>query len=76
MKTLSPRKARTFKQMVSLKTDNHHTKESWILLMEGNSICISNQRNGEALTASITIQRKDFNRLIDWYNKEQKTVKR
>jgi hypothetical protein len=76
MKTLSPRKAKTFNQICSLQTDGKHTKNSWICLNSGSSIAIHNQRNGEESTGRVVISKREFNALIDWYNREQKTVKR
>ena len=70
-KTLSPRKTVTFNQICSLQTDNAGTKNFWIQLDVG-SVHLCEQTSGEAAKGSLTIPRRDFNKLIEWYLKEQK----
>ncbi len=68
-KKLSPRKAKG-DQIIKLNTDNKDTEDYWILLNE-NHITMTEQRTGEGVKNSIQFERKQFNKLIDWYNREQ-----
>ena len=69
---MRPRDAKTQKQHFSLPNDNHSTKGHWILLDPWTgAVTISAQIKGESRTAAITIPRGEFNRLIDWYMKDQ-----
>lgn len=70
-KTLSPQKARTSKQICSLQTDNHDTKNAWIML-NGSRISICEQKVGESSTAAVKISRRDFDAFVRWYLKPQK----
>jgi hypothetical protein len=72
MKELSPRQAKTFDDVCKLNTDNHSLKDYWICLTGNNKINITKQRVGASSTESISIDRKSFNHLIDWYLKPQK----
>ena len=67
---LSPRKARS-DQLVKLNTDNTQTENYWILLNEGY-VTIAEQTVGEPCQNDIQIDKKQFNKIIDWYNREQK----
>ena len=66
---LSPRKARS-DQFEKLNTDNKNTEDYWILLTE-DYICIGEQTIGEACKNEIKIEKNQFHRLIDWYNRNQ-----
>jgi hypothetical protein len=68
---MKPRDTKTLKQICSLQSDCHDTKEAWILVDIG-VVYLHLQRNGEKSTSNIMLSRKDFNVLIDWYNKDQK----
>lgn len=70
-KKLSPRKATTEKKLCSLKSDGHQTKKYWIQLGT-NHVSITAQESGKQPTGKLwEIPRRDFNALIDWYNKKQ-----
>lgn len=71
----SPRVAKTFNQLCQLQTDNINSKTSWLLVDEG-VVYIHNQINGHPSTGSITLTRREFNRFVDWYNKNQKPSRR
>ena len=71
---LSPRKARS-DQFEKLNSDNKHTDNYWILLNEDH-ITLTEQNSRENPKASISIDKIQFNRLIDWYNREQKCSKK
>lgn len=67
---MKPRDANSESELMKLKTDNFATRDYWIL-HNGESITIANQKNGESCKAIIRITRKQFNRIVDWYNKNQ-----
>lgn len=72
-KKLSPKEAKTIKEVCSLETDNYSTKDFWIMVDPCNKdVTIMNQRVGESATQKISIHKKDFNKLIEWYLKDQK----
>lgn len=66
---LSPRKARS-DQFTKLHSDSRQTKNYWILLTE-DYITIARQTSGESCTQEIQIEKTQFNKLIDWYNRKQ-----
>lgn len=69
---MKPRDVKTQKQHLTLRSDNHDTKGHWILLdTMGGTVTISAQKQGEKCTASVIVPRGEFNRLIDWYMKDQ-----
>lgn len=67
---MKPRNADTFNKVCNLKTDNHETKTHWIII-NGKTVTIKAQKSGEESTQTIDVPRGVFNRLIDWYNKDQ-----
>lgn len=67
---LAPIKAKKDIQILRLKTDNYSTDDFWILL-NGDTVNIHEQRSGEKSKQNITIPRKDFDRLVKWYLREQ-----
>lgn len=72
---MRPRDTKTFKQICKLRTDNHDTKDGWIIIDVGE-VLLCNQRNGEASTGQVKFSRRAFNALIDWYQREQGKVTR
>jgi hypothetical protein len=72
-KTLSPKDAKGEKQVCMLQTDHYETKDFWILIDAwNNEVYIHQQKTGEKSKQDICIPKKDFNRLVEWYLKEQK----
>lgn len=71
---LRPYDARTDKQPLSLKTDNHDSGSFWILI-DGLNVFIHEQKVGENYEQGIAIPRSTFNRLISWYMREQKITR-
>lgn len=67
MKKLTPREAKTWKQILSLKRDNISTPGYWFLLDVGE-VHLAAQKNKENATAAISIPRRDFNKFVDFYN--------
>lgn len=70
-KKFSPQTATTFSKICSLDTDNHSTKNYWIIIDEV-SVTLAEQQSGKPANTSISITRKDFNKLIEWYQTPQK----
>ena len=68
---MTPRRAVKLDDICKLQTDHHDTCDAWIII-DGPQVTISKQRNGEPRTASVTLSRRSFNVLIDWYNRDQK----
>lgn len=68
---MKPRDAKTESQRLKLSRDNLSTVGHWILLND-NSVTLTAQRVGESATASMRVPRSEFNRLIDWYMRDQK----
>jgi hypothetical protein len=71
VKKLAPMNARTFDQVCSLNRDNTESGDFW-MLAGGDEVTISKQREGEACEQSITIDRRDFLKLVSWYMRDQK----
>lgn len=72
---MTPRQAKTFKQICQLQTDNKDTKEGWIII-DGGNVSLCNQRRGESATGDVKFSRRAFNALIDWYNRDQRKLRR
>lgn len=65
-----PIDARTMKQLCALASDNWDTKDFWILT-DGRQISIGKQKNGSPAEWIVNIPKKDFDKLIEWYTKDQ-----
>jgi hypothetical protein len=65
---LSPRNARS-DQFEKLNSDNKSTDNYWILLNEDH-VTITDQKSGENAKTSVSIDKIQFHKLIDWYNRE------
>ena len=68
--SIRPSEVRTYADILSLKTDNHATKDGW-LMVDAGKVIIINQRNGERTTGEVQFTRAQFNRLVRWYNHPQ-----
>lgn len=71
MKRISPRKAKTLDEIRLLNTDNKSTDNFWILVSE-NEVTIAEQKNGLVADNIMIIAKSEFNKLISWYDREQK----
>lgn len=67
---MTPRTARTMRELVSLERDNYETKDGWIIV-DGFSVTVAAQESGKSPTGIVKLNRRTFNALIDWYNREQ-----
>lgn len=74
-KLLAPAHAKTLDEVCSLRADNFNIPSGWILT-DGDRVTIARQRNSEPSTDSVTFSRKEFNRLVSWYFRPQRTIKR
>jgi hypothetical protein len=74
MKKISPKEAKTFDQICMLQTDGWDTKNSWICLGE-ETVTICLQKNYQKATDSVTLDRKEFERLANWYFRPQRLRK-
>lgn len=72
-KRISPREVTRESAIIKLKSDNISTKKFWALI-HGRHITIAKQANGEQADFMIEIPKKDFNTIIDWYNKKQPPI--
>jgi len=68
---LSPRNAKTFGQICALNRDNLSSKHGWIMIGDGGTVAIAEQSAGNEAKGMVRLSRREFNRLIDWYNQEQ-----
>lgn len=68
---MRPYDAKTDDQVCALRRDNYSTDQSWILA-GGDTVTLSEQGPGEVATQSITLSRREFNKLIGWYMRDQK----
>ena len=66
---LSPRQARS-DQFAKLNTDSKATEDYWILLNEDH-ITIAEQTIEKNCKNEINIEKNQFHKLIDWYNRPQ-----
>ncbi len=69
-RNLSPMKAHNMDDLCALNRDNTSAGDFWMLALEYVTIC--HQVVGESPKAAVTIPRKEFNKLIRWYMREQK----
>jgi len=70
---MTPREANTFKKLYSLWRDNFPTPgKRWTALVSENDISLLPPYPIEGYVA-ISIPKTEFNKIIDWYNKDQKT---
>jgi len=68
MKKLSPRKATTTNAICKLNRDNKSFGNADILISEKT---VSIWPESKTSDGWIVLKRSEFNRMIDWYNKEQ-----
>lgn len=68
---MTPREANTHKAIHQLRSDNTDTSEGWIIIRPGE-VTLCTQRTFENPTGKVTFSRRQFNALIDWYNRPQK----
>lgn len=71
-KTRAPADCRTFNQVCELERDGVHTKSSWLSVAHGGTVHIYNQVIGEPSTGNVTLTKREFMRMYEWYMKPQK----
>lgn len=57
--------------LAELRTDHKEIGDYWILT-DGWRVSMVQQKTGESPTQKVTIPRAEFNRMIDWYLRDQK----
>ena len=62
-------------QILSLNRDNFAVPGFWIL-HDGYDVTVCAQMVGDSRSASVTIPRVQFNKLVRWYMREQKIAQR
>lgn len=68
---LSPKEARTYEQLCSLRATLWNCKWGWILTADGE-ITIQHQPRGEPRIQEITIPKRVFDKMVEWYLKPQR----
>lgn len=63
---LTPKTANSFKKICKLESDGFSTRNSWIALEERH-VYIYNQKNGHSATGKVILTKKEFERLIKFY---------
>lgn len=69
---MRPRDCKTERDVLTLRRDNYDTKEGWILCQPDNLVVIQQQRTGENAIGCVELPRGEFNRMVDWWNRNQK----
>lgn len=72
---MRPYDVKTERQLLDLQKDNKGVKEAWIMLGV-NRVTVCTQRSGEPAADTVSMPRGQFNRLVDWYLKDQKSRKK
>lgn len=72
-KAFSPKTVKTIDDLCRMESDNHSAGDFWILVSPPD-VTIAAQRVGERCTAMITMPRSKFDKLIAWYQREQKLL--
>jgi hypothetical protein len=62
----APIELRTEAQLIKAPRDNLSTPNYW-LLVGPSEVTLCQQRNGEESTGTLTIPRREFDRLARWY---------
>lgn len=69
---MTPQKARKLNEICRLKCDNISAGDYWILLGVGD-VTLAHQREGENAETMLTIPRAQFDKLVGWYIRDQKS---
>lgn len=69
----SPRTAKTTEALHALVCDNLDTGNFWILVQEDH-VVITAQHDGQEPTTSIEIPKREFNKIVDFYNGSQRVA--
>lgn len=72
-KFMRPRDVKGLDNICKLRSDNKTSGDFWILLdgRTPNSVTLCAQKNGEASTSQISIPKRHFNKMVDWYMRGQ-----
>lgn len=72
---MRPCDAKNTDEVCALQRDNFDSSDFWILT-DGYQVSIADQKRGAPPAQHINIPRPIFNRLVAWYMREQKEIKR
>lgn len=73
VKKLCPMKANRIPEILRLRTDNYNPQpyeKNWGILVDDKSVHLHPPTDSEAMDY-VTISRKQFDKLVKWYTKEQ-----
>lgn len=71
---MKPYDAKTLDEVCSLERDNISFGDFWIL-SDGHTVSLRKQKQGEMPSEGIQVPRATFNKMVDWYLKDQKVVR-
>lgn len=66
----SPKTVKSIDDLCRMKSDNYTAGDFWILVDPPN-VTIAAQKTGEKATGMITMSRRQFDKLIAWYQQDQ-----
>lgn len=69
---LAPRDCQTEGDVLSLESSSIETGKHWLLIQHDGAAVISEQVLGQPAKATITIPRRAFQKMLAWYETEQK----
>ena len=71
MKVKRPYDCGSFDEVCELQTDHHELKNWWISV-DGYEVSIYEQRSGETVHSSVSVPKRQFDALVQWYMRQQK----
>ena len=71
VRLVAPSRARA-QDLTRLGCDNFDTASGWIMLDGNDEVIVTQQREGEAAVGSVRLSRREFNRLVAWYQRPQR----
>lgn len=72
---MKPCEIKTFNDLCLLQTDGWHGKHHWTCFNHEQEIAIVTQDEGCKSTETIHIPKQTFDRIVTWYQKDQKERK-
>ena len=69
---LAPRDCQTEGDVLALTSSMTSIGNHWLLVQHDGAVVLCEQRKGERATATITIPRRTFQRMLAWYETEQR----
>ena len=72
---MQPYDAKTEKHLLSMSRDNITFGDFW-MLNSSDHVTMAHQKVGEGARAMLSMPKKEFNRMVAWYMRDQKPRKR